>query len=280
MEKVPPALMWRGGGWGSVCHWCAGVSLIQRTMILIQIIPHPEDDPVVVLVVWWVKRLARHKRRQRSDTTGKAETSADPQSQGRWSPWVTGCYTSHRNSNSAYTAHNRACSSVQNQECWCFYLIAISPIWPQAHPKKTHRLTMCWLWKTSTCFVLGFFPPHLTNSVTAHAYTRDGRECEKKSLFSAMEKCHPVIYANEKQSWVSDSSIRAIASVTAWWGKQISLHNWNSSSNKWPETAEKVICIHLFSVWRGKKREKIHRIEQNYPFFLPVLSSLKCKCFE
>lgn len=71
-----------------------------------------------------------------------------------------------------------------------------------------------------------------------------------------MEKCHPVIYANEKQSWVSDSSIRVIASVTAWWGKQISLHNWNSSSNKWPETAEKVICIHLFSVWRGEKKGK------------------------
>lgn len=170
----------RGGGGA---HWCAGVSLIEDD--------GPDTDNSAPWgwsrrrfgVVWWAKRLARHKRRQRSDTTGEAETSADPQSRSRWSPWVTGRYTSHRNSNSADAAHNRACSSLQNQECCCFYFIAISPIRPHPHPKKTHRLTMCWLWKTSTCFVLGFFFfPHLTNSVTAHTYIRDGRECEKKSF--------------------------------------------------------------------------------------------------
>lgn len=181
MEKVPPAPMWRGTRGGA--HWCAGVSLIEDD--------GPDTDNSAPWgwsrrrfgVVWWAKRLARHKRRQRSDTTGEAETSADPQSRSRWSPWVTGRYTSHRNSNSADAAHNRACSSLQNQECCCFYFIAISPIRPHPHPKKTHRLTMCWLWKTSTCFVLGgFFSPHLTNSVTAHTYIRDGKECEKKSF--------------------------------------------------------------------------------------------------
>lgn len=30
------------------CHWCARVSLIQRMIVLIQIILHPEDDPTGV----------------------------------------------------------------------------------------------------------------------------------------------------------------------------------------------------------------------------------------
>lgn len=72
----------RGLGW----HWCAGVSLIQR-WVLIQI-NNSQDDPVGVLVIWWEKRLALHKRRQRFDMVSKAETLAVQQSRSRWSPWV------------------------------------------------------------------------------------------------------------------------------------------------------------------------------------------------
>lgn len=93
MEKDPIASTSADvmGGWGERardCHWCARVSLIQRMMVLIQIILHPEDDPTGVLAIWWEKQLALHKRRQRSDMGSKAETSAFHQNCSRWSPWV------------------------------------------------------------------------------------------------------------------------------------------------------------------------------------------------